>query len=88
MRISVAYALRHQQWWFDVDISEGSTVVAAIHKSGIMSLADNIELETQKVGVFGKIVPLDTLLAEGDRVEIYRPITWQPDEEDDDDDDF
>lgn len=86
MRVSVAYALRHQQWWFDVDVSEGSTVVAAIHKSGIMNLADNIELESQKVGVFGKIVPLDTLLVEGDRVEIYRPITWQPEEEDEDDD--
>jgi len=85
MRVSVAYALRHQQWWFDVDVSEGSTVVAAIHKSGIMNLAGDIMLEVQKVGVFGKIVPLDTLLAEGDRVEIYRQITWQPDEEEDDD---
>lgn len=84
MRISVAYALREQQWWFDVDVLEGSTVVAAIHKSGIMSLVEHIKLETQKVGVFGKVVPLDTVLAEGDRVEIYRPITWQPDEEDDD----
>ena len=84
MRISVAYALCHQQWWFDVDVSEGSTLAGAIHKSGIMDLADNIQLETQKVGVFGKIVPLDTLLVEGDRVEIYRKITWQPDEDEDD----
>ncbi|MEI6894516.1 MAG: RnfH family protein [Colwellia sp.] len=86
MRISVAYALREQQWWFDIDVNEGSTVVAAIHKSGIMNLVENIQLESQNVGVFGKIVPLDTVLAEGDRVEIYRPVTWKPEEEDDDDD--
>lgn len=84
MRISVAYALQHQQWWFDVDVNEGSTVVAAIHKSGILSLTDTIKLEQQKVGVFGKIVPLDTILAEGDRVEIYRPITFIEDDDDDD----
>lgn len=88
MRVSIAYALTEQQWWFDVEVDPGATVVGAIHKSGIMNLVDDIKLEAQKVGVFGKIVSLDTILVEGDRVEIYRPITWQPDEDDDDDDDF
>ena len=30
------------------------------------------------MGVFGKIKPLDTVLAEGDRVEIYQPIVIDP----------
>ena len=38
----------------------------------------HIDLETQKVGVFGKLVKLDAALRPGDRVEIYRPITCDP----------
>jgi len=37
-----------------------------------------IDLETQKVGVFGRLVKLDAPLRPGDRVEIYRPITCDP----------
>jgi Na+-translocating ferredoxin:NAD+ oxidoreductase RnfD subunit len=35
-------------------------------------------LAAQKVGVFGKLVKLDAPLRPGDRVEIYRPITCDP----------
>lgn len=87
MRVSVAYALPEQQWWLDVDVTEGTTVMAAIHKSGLLELNPEINLEKQKVGIFGRVVTLESLLAEGDRVEVYRPITWKPDEDDDDEDD-
>lgn len=87
MRVSVAYALPHQQWWIDVDVMEGTSVVSAIHKSGLLELAPEIQLDTQKVGIFGRFVTLDALLAEGDRVEIYRPITWKAEDADEDDDD-
>ena len=87
MRVSVVYALAHQQWWLDVDVSEGATLISAIHKSGILDIAPDIQLETQKVGVFGKIVSLDTLLEKGDRIEIYRPITWVAPDDDEDEDD-
>ena len=38
----------------------------------------HIDLAAQKVGVFGKIVKLETALRPADRVEIYRPITCDP----------
>ncbi|MBS0543020.1 MAG: RnfH family protein, partial [Proteobacteria bacterium] len=34
--------------------------------------------EQQKVGIFGKVKPLDTVLAAGDRVELYHPVTIDP----------
>jgi putative ubiquitin-RnfH superfamily antitoxin RatB of RatAB toxin-antitoxin module len=37
-----------------------------------------IDLGTQKVGVFGKLKPLDAVLADHDRVEIYRPLLVDP----------
>jgi putative ubiquitin-RnfH superfamily antitoxin RatB of RatAB toxin-antitoxin module len=86
MRVSVAYALPEQQWWLDVEMPEGATVVSTLHASGLLELVPDINLEHQKVGVFGRFVTLESSLVEGDRVEVYRPITWQPDDEDDDDD--
>jgi putative ubiquitin-RnfH superfamily antitoxin RatB of RatAB toxin-antitoxin module len=34
--------------------------------------------ERQKVGIFGKVTKLDSKVTEGDRVEIYREITADP----------
>ena len=57
---------------------DDSTVEAAIEKSGILRMFPTIDLATQKVGVFGKLVKLDAPLKPGDRVEIYRAITCDP----------
>jgi putative ubiquitin-RnfH superfamily antitoxin RatB of RatAB toxin-antitoxin module len=41
-------------------------------------LYPEINLTSQKVSIFGKISPLDTVVKDGDRVEIYRQITVDP----------
>ncbi len=87
MKVSVVYALPDEQMWLPVEVDDRATVLSAIHSSGILTMFPNIELDTQKVGIFGKVKGLETPLNEGDRVEIYRPITWQDEDDDDDDDD-
>lgn len=37
-----------------------------------------IDLEKNKVGIYGKVSKLDVVLNDGDRVEIYRPIICDP----------
>lgn len=86
MKVSVVYALPKQQVWLPVEVDEHSTVLSAIHHSKILEMFPDIDLDKQKVGVFGKVLALDAALNGGDRVEIYRPITWRPEEDDDDDD--
>ena len=39
---------------------------------------DSLDESDLDIGVWGKRVPLDTLLREGDRIERYRPITADP----------
>ncbi len=78
MKIGITYALPQRQVWFDVELPDGATVQDAIDRSGILKQFPEINLEQQKVGVFGKVSKLDTLLNGGDRVEIYRPITCDP----------
>lgn len=84
MKIGVVYA-GIQQVQVRCEMDDGSTVADAIERSGILSLCPDIDLKTQKVGVYGKFVKLDNVLQDGDRVEIYRKITRVLDEEDDDD---
>ena len=78
MKIGIAYALPQRQAWFDIEMPEGTTIKDAIERSGILRQFPEINLEKQKVGVFGKLSKLDTVLSDGDRVEIYRPIICDP----------
>lgn len=74
MIVGVAFAKPTAQIWRNVDVPEAATVRDAITASGLMEQFPEIDLEQNKVGVFGSIAKLDRVLKEGDRVEIYRPI--------------
>jgi hypothetical protein len=78
MHIGVAYADKFKQTWLKLDVPEGSTVQQAIERSGLLAQFPEIDLTKNKVGIFGRIVKLDSPLADGNRVEIYRPITADP----------
>lgn len=78
MQIGVAYSEPSQQIWLNIEVPESATVKDAIDRSGILKLFPHIDLESQKVGVFGKLVKLDAGLRAGDRIEIYRPIICDP----------
>ena len=78
MKIGIAYALPQRQAWFDVEIPDGATIKDAINRSGILKQFPEIDLEKNKVGIYGKVSKLDAVLNDGDRVEIYRPITCDP----------
>ncbi|EXI82787.1 MAG: hypothetical protein AW12_02688 [Candidatus Accumulibacter sp. BA-94] len=78
MQVGVAYSEAGQQIWLTIEVPDESTVRQVIDRSGILRSFPTIDLQTQKVGVFGRLVKLDTPLRPGDRVEIYRPITCDP----------
>jgi putative ubiquitin-RnfH superfamily antitoxin RatB of RatAB toxin-antitoxin module len=78
LSIEVCYALANEQTLIAVDLPEGATVQQAIDASGILQRYPQIDLGTQKFGVFGKLKPLDAVLADHDRVEIYRPLLVDP----------
>ena len=80
IRVEVAYALRDQEALLEVHVKPGSTVREVIEASGILKRFPQIDLDRDKVGVFGKLKPLDAPLRPGDRVEIYRPLVADPKE--------
>jgi len=80
IRVEVAYALPGRQSILSIKLPEGSTVEQAILASGIRDLYPEIDLNAQKVGIFGRLSGLDEVLKAGDRVEIYRPLKADPKE--------
>lgn len=78
IQIGVAYATSEEQVWLDISVFEGASINEAIEMSGILKKFPEIDLKKQKVGIYGEIKSLDTLVEDGDRVEIYRPIKIDP----------
>lgn len=78
MKASVVYAKPGKQAWIHVDVPEGATVQQVIDKSGICKQFPEIDLASQKIGIFNKATTLDAVVEEGARIEIYRPITCDP----------
>lgn len=80
IHIEVAYARPERQEIVELKLPQGSTIQQAVEASGLLQRYPEIELAKAKVGVYGKLVRLDTALREKDRVEIYRPLIADPKE--------
>ena len=78
LSIEVCCALPNEQALIAVELPEGAPLLQALDASGILQRYPRIDLTTQKVGVFGKVKALDTVLADHDRVEVYRPLLVDP----------
>jgi putative ubiquitin-RnfH superfamily antitoxin RatB of RatAB toxin-antitoxin module len=63
-----------------LSLPAGATVGDALRQSGLLERHSEIELDSLKVGVWGKLRPLTDVLRDGDRVEVYRPLKVDPKE--------
>jgi len=78
LQIQVCYALPDSTNLLELTLPAGSTVKQAIDSSGVLARFPEIDLSVQKVGIFGKLKPLDAVLHDGDRIEIYRALQADP----------
>ncbi len=78
MKIAVVYAEAGKHKWVDLEVPEETTAARAIELSGLLKQFPEIDLEVNRFGVFGRVVKADTPLNAGDRLEIYRAITADP----------
>lgn len=73
MRVEVVYARRNGADSVTVQLPSGATVRDALVAAGFAN-------HHRGVGIYGKRVSVDTPVADGDRVEIYRPLVLDPKE--------
>jgi len=80
VKVEVAYATQDEQKIIAIDVLVGTTMYDAVVQSDITSIFPQINIDTDKMGIFGKAVknPKEYEVREGDRVEIYRPLIIDP----------
>lgn len=80
IRVEVVYALPDQQEILALELPSGASLIQAVEASGILARHPEIDVTTNKFGVFAKLAKPDTVLRDRDRVEIYRPLVADPKE--------
>lgn len=80
IQIEVTYAKPDRQDVISLKLPEGSTIQQAIEASGMLQRHPEIDLAKAKVGIYGKLSRMDTVVRARDRVEIYRPLIADPKE--------
>jgi len=78
--VQVCYAGRGQLLLLQLEVASDSTVRQAIMASGILQQAPELDLDSARVGIFGKLKTLDSIVRKHDRIEIYRPLIADPKE--------
>ena len=76
--VTVCYALPDVSFLVQLDVDAGTTIAQAIAASGVLARFPEIDLARNQLGLFGKLKPAGTILRDGDRIEIYRPLQADP----------
>jgi len=78
IKVEVVFAEQQQAEKIILQVFENTSVQEAIQQSGILNKFPALDLHKNKVGIFSKLVTLNTILQDGDRVEIYQPLLIDP----------
>jgi uncharacterized protein len=78
LTVEVVYALPQSQVVVCLSLPAGATVGDALAAVAARAPFDALDLADLPVGVFGDRCERDRRLADGDRVEVYRPLHMDP----------
>ena len=79
IQVEVCYAEPGKPVLLELSLPEGSTLIDAIRKSGIEKDIP-FPVTEGATGIYGRKRPFHSVLKDGDRVEIYRPLKASLDE--------
>ncbi len=73
LQIELCYAAPDAQTRISIIVPVGTTIEAVVQQA-----LPHLDLSQHRVGIYGKLKTTDTVLRDGDRVEIYRPLLADP----------
>lgn len=76
--IEVAYAERKRQFLEALEVAPGTTAAEALARCSLGRQFPHLDLSSAPLGVWGRKVARDHRLADGDRLEVYRPLAMDP----------
>ncbi len=84
MRVQVCYAWPDDAFLQTLQLPAGTRLAQALAASDLLQRFPNLKVALDagelKLGIHGKLKPADTVLRDGDRVEVYRPLQADPKE--------
>ena len=77
--VEVVYAAApHAVICRELRLPAGATVASALRASGLVERLGAEQLAPLKAGIWGRVATASTVLRDGDRVELTRPLTVDP----------
>jgi putative ubiquitin-RnfH superfamily antitoxin RatB of RatAB toxin-antitoxin module len=79
LQIEIAYAVEPQRVILKaLTLPPGSRVIDALRLAALDSDFIGVDIANSPLGIFGRLIPRDHALQQGDRIEIYRPLAADP----------
>src|SRR3546814_7689240 len=78
IHVRVVYASPDFSWQTSLALPAGATVMQAVAASDVARRVPGYSAAIMSFGIFGQNCGEDRVLVDGDRVEIYRPLTFDP----------
>ena len=81
LRVAIAFSPRAgRAFEVTLELPAPATALDAIRASGLFERHPELGLGEPLIGIWGRACALDADLGDGDRVEVYRPLTMDPNE--------
>ncbi len=78
IRIEVIYALPQRAWSMLLELADGAIAAEAVAQSGFATQIAGFDGATLGYAIFGKTITAATVLRDGDRLELLRPLLADP----------
>ncbi len=76
--VQLCFTTGQKEILLELNIRQGLAIKDVIVMSKLPEICPEIDFSQCKLGIFGKIKHIETVLQAGDRIEIYRPLTADP----------
>ena len=78
IQIEIAYGTAQTQKLYRMAVTAACTARQAVLASPVADDLPDADVHPAPLGIFGKRVKDDTVLRDGDRIEVYRPLVADP----------
>ena len=78
IRVEIIYALPNQAWSVVLELPDGAIASEAIARSDVATRIPDFDTTNLGYAIFGKTINDATVLRDGDRLELLRPLIADP----------
>lgn len=78
LRVEVVYALPDRAWSVVLELPSGAIASEAAARSGLATQVPDFDEASLSYAIFGRAITATTVLRDGDRLELLRPLIADP----------